>query len=136
MTEAIRRYGTVSGSEPVEIRPRWQSLPPSIKRTIHGTRTVSEKQTNGIGKGTPGPGRKKGIPNRQTTAAKDAIVLAAQGLGGVDRLIQWAKEDPLNERSFWASIYPKLIPVQVTGENGGPIEHGVTLNIVGVPAIK
>lgn len=83
---------------------------------------MSEKQTNGIGKGTPGPGRKKGVPNKITGAAKDAIAAAAEGLGGVNRLIEWAKEDPLNERAFWSSIYPKLIPVQVTGEGGGPIQ--------------
>jgi hypothetical protein len=85
---------------------------------------MTEKQTLGIGKGTPGPGRKKGVPNKMTTAAKDAIAAAAEGLGGVDRLIQWAKEDPLNERAFWSSIYTKLIPVQLTGEGGGPIQVG------------
>lgn len=31
-------------------------------------------------------------------------------------MVQWAKEDPLNERAFWVSVYPKLIPVQVEGE--------------------
>jgi hypothetical protein len=75
----------------------------------------SEKVTLGIGKGTPGPGRKKGVPNRQTMAAKDAIALAAEGLGGTSRLIEWAKEDPLNERAFWTSIYPKLLPLTVNG---------------------
>ena len=81
-----------------------------------------EKLPAGIGKGTPGPGRKKGIPNKQTTAAKDAIALAAEGLGGTDRLIAWAQEDPLNERAFWSSIYPKLLPLQLTGEGGGPVK--------------
>ena len=69
-----------------------------------------------------GKGRKAGVPNKNTTAAKDAIALAAEGLGGTDRLIAWAKEDPLNERAFWATIYPKLLPLQVTGANGGPIQ--------------
>ena len=81
----------------------------------------AEKQTAGIGKGTPGPGRKKGVPNKQTTAAKDAIAAAALGLGGVDRLIAWAQEDPLNERAFWASIYPKLIPVTLAGDKDNPV---------------
>lgn len=80
-----------------------------------------EKQTLAIGKGKPGPGRKKGIPNRQTAAAKDAIAMAAEGLGGVSRLVEWAKEDPLNERAFWASIYPKLIPVQLAGDDDNPL---------------
>lgn len=60
-------------------------------------------------------GRKKGIPNKVTTAAKEAIALAAEKLGGTDRLVAWAKEDPANERVFWGTIYPKLLPLQVNG---------------------
>ncbi len=66
-------------------------------------------------------GRKKGTPNRTTQAAKDAIAQAAQELGGSDRLVAWAKEDPANERVFWGTIYPKLLPVQLSGEDGGPL---------------
>ena len=55
-------------------------------------------------------------------AVKDAIAAAAEGLGGTDRLIAWAQEDPLNERAFWSSIYPKLLPLQLTGEGGGPVQ--------------
>lgn len=75
-----------------------------------------------VGDGTPGPGRKKGVPNKTTTSAKEAIALAAEGLGGKDRLIAWAKEDPLNERVFWGTIYPKLLPLQVSGEGGGAVQ--------------
>ncbi len=71
--------------------------------------------------GKAGPGRPKGVPNKTTTAAKDAIAAAAEALGGANRLVEWAKEDPLNERAFWATIYPKLLPLQVTGEGGGPL---------------
>ena len=60
-------------------------------------------------------GRPKGRLNKTTVAAKDAIALAAEGLGGTDRLIAWAQEDPLNERTFWGTIYPKLLPLQVSG---------------------
>lgn len=79
------------------------------------------KQTAAIGKGKPGPGRKKGVPNKTTKAAKDAIAEAAEALGGAKRLTEWAKEDPANERVFWGTIYPKLLPLQVTGEGGGPV---------------
>lgn len=61
------------------------------------------------------PGRPKGVPNKITTAAKDAIAQAAEKLGGTDRLVEWAQEDPANERAFWSSIYPKLLPLQVNG---------------------
>src|SRR3954464_5354388 len=68
-------------------------------------------------KGTPKTGgRKKGTPSKATVKAKDAIAAAADRLGGVDRLVAWVQEDPANERIFWGSIYPKLIPVQVQGD--------------------
>lgn len=68
-----------------------------------------------------GRGRPKGSPNKITKAAKDAIAEAAERLGGVDRLVEWAKEDDKNESAFWASIYPKLLPLQVSGPEGGAI---------------
>ncbi len=71
--------------------------------------------------GKPGPGRPKGSQNKTTKAAKEAIAEAAEKLGGVNRLVNWAKEDPKNEHAFWATIYPKLLPLQVTGEGGGPV---------------
>ncbi|HTI82974.1 MAG TPA: hypothetical protein VL614_21170 [Acetobacteraceae bacterium] len=75
-------------------------------------------------------GRTKGTPNKTTTAAKEAISLAAEQLGGTDRLVSWAKEDPANERVFWGTIYPKLLPLQVSGEGGGAIVHKVEFEIV------
>ncbi len=69
----------------------------------------------------PGPGRPRGALNKTTTLAKDAIALAAEGLGGSSRLIAWAKEAPENERVFWGQIYTKLLPLQVSGEGGGAL---------------
>lgn len=59
------------------------------------------------------PGRPKGVPNKTTQVAKDAIAQAAEALGGSTRLVAWAQEDPKNEAAFWTSIYPKLLPLQV-----------------------
>lgn len=61
-------------------------------------------------------GRQKGSVNKITTIAKDAIAAAAEGLGGTERLIDWAKEDAKNESAFWTTIYPKLLPLQVAGD--------------------
>lgn len=63
-------------------------------------------------------GRPAGVPNKLTMAAKVAIETAAEGLGGTPRLIAWAQADPLNERAFWTQIYTKLLPLQVTGNDG------------------
>lgn len=63
-----------------------------------------------------GRGRPKGSPNKVTQAAKDVIAQAAEMLGGVDRLVVWAKEAPENEKAFWSTVYPKLLPLQVNAD--------------------
>ena len=68
-----------------------------------------------------GKGRRRGARNKTTLAAKEAIAAAAAGLGGVERLVAWAKEDPANERLFWGTIYPKLLPLNLEAEiEAGP----------------
>jgi hypothetical protein len=69
----------------------------------------------------PKGGSRKGIPNKTTVAAKDAIAAAALALGGADRLVKWAKEHPANERIFWGTIYPKLLPLQLSGDAAEPL---------------
>jgi hypothetical protein len=50
----------------------------------------------------------------------------------VDRLTAWAQENPDNEKAFWVSIYPKLLPLQVAGDPENPIRqvHTVERRIV------
>ena len=79
----------------------------------------------------PGPGRPKGVPNKTTQSAKEAIALAAAGLGGTARLVKWAKEDPKNEATFWGSIYPKLIPVTLAGDSNSPLTvHSIIRRVI------
>lgn len=83
------------------------------------------KQTISPGKSR---GRPKGLPNKITRTAKEAIAIAADKLGGAERMVEWAKEDPANERVFWGTIYPKLIPLQVGGSDElPPIKHDHTI---------
>lgn len=72
----------------------------------------------GSNTGNRGKGRPKGAKNKTTVAAKKAIEEAAEKLGGVDRMVAWAQEDPANERVFWGQLYPKLLPLQVEGSVG------------------
>lgn len=97
--------------------------------------TSPSKQVNAAAKRLPpaaGKGRVKGSLNKTTKTAKEAIAFAAEGLGGANRLIAWAQEDPLNERAFWSSIYPKLLPLQVQGpgENGEHLFQAIERRIV------
>lgn len=83
------------------------------------------KKMDSNGKFVPGhpggPGRPKGVPNKTTGLAKAVIAEAADRLGGADRLVEWARESPSNERVFWGTIYPKLLPLQVNAEIEGNI---------------
>lgn len=77
---------------------------------------VKPKNTGQFGKGNPG--KPKGAINKTTQSAKEAIALAAEKLGGVNRLVEWAKADPANEKAFWSQVYPKLLPLQVSNAEG------------------
>lgn len=66
-------------------------------------------------------GRQKGTPNKMTQLAKDVIAGAAADLGGQKRLVAWAQEDEANERMFWGTIYPKLLPLTVSGDPDNPL---------------
>lgn len=82
----------------------------------------SNLKTDENGKVKRGPGRPKGSPNKLGAAAKDVIAQAAEQLGGVARLVEWAKEDPQNEKAFWSSVYPKLLPLQLSGDPDNPVQ--------------
>jgi hypothetical protein len=68
-------------------------------------------------------GRKKGVSNKLTTGAKEVIAQVAENIGGVARMTKWVRETKENERAFWTSIYTKLLPLQVAGDQGNPIAH-------------
>lgn len=89
--------------------------PPKIRRNASNT-------------GNMGKGRPKGALNKTTVIAKDMIANVADRLGGADRMLAWAQSDLDNEKIFWASIYPRLLPLQVTGEGGGPLQITIAPN--------
>lgn len=68
-----------------------------------------------------GRGRPKGSRNKVSAEAKAVIAEAAEALGGAERLLAWAQLDPLNERAFWSTIYPKLLPLTVAGDPDNPL---------------
>lgn len=74
-----------------------------------------------MAKGVKTGGRQKGTPNKTTQAVKDVIAGVATKLGGAERMLEWVKEDPLNERLFWKDIYPKLLPLQIAGDADSPL---------------
>jgi hypothetical protein len=92
------------------------SVEPKNKRTEKGT----------FAKGTGGPGRKKGVPNKSTTAIKDMVISALDGAGGVQYLIDQASANP----SAFMTLVGKVIPLQVTGADGGAVQTVTRIEIV------
>lgn len=70
-----------------------------------------------------GKGRPKGATNKATRELKEMILQALEGAGGVEYL-QRKAEDPRTASAF-LSLIGKVLPMQVTGENGGPV--GITV---------
>ena len=70
-------------------------------------------------------GRKKGTPNKSTAAIKEMVVEALHGAhkdGGVAYLKDQAEKNP----TAFLTLVGKVLPLQVTGGDGDPIQLKVT----------
>lgn len=72
-------------------------------------------------------GRAKGTPNKTTALLKDAILKAATDAGGGD-LSAYLQAQALANPGPFMALLGKVLPMQVSGEGGGPI--GVTFKTV------
>ncbi len=72
-------------------------------------------RTRGVPFKAGNPGRPKGTPNKWSREVKDLLNDAVEQVGGLQRMVAWIKEDAQNERLFWSSMVPKLLPLQVNG---------------------
>lgn len=87
---------------------------------------MTVKETTGkpvkrVGDGTPGPGRPKGVPNKNTTLLKDAILAAATKAGGKEGLVGYLNKQASENPTAFLSLLGKVLPMQVTGEGDGPL---------------
>jgi len=73
-------------------------------------------------------GRQKGTPNRTTALLKDAILIAAQKAGGGsdEGLVSYLETQAKANPGPFMSLLGKVLPMQVTGEDGGDIQVSVT----------
>lgn len=70
------------------------------------------------GKGKPKTGgRRKGTPNKTTVAVKEAFTLAFERIGGVEKLTEWADENP----GDFFKLYARLLPSELSGPEGKPL---------------
>lgn len=70
--------------------------------------------------------RPPGVPNKINAILKDMILQALDDAGGVSYLVEQARENP----TAFMALLGKVLPMQVTGSNGGPIQISV---ITGIP---
>jgi hypothetical protein len=105
---------------------------------------MPDKESAGIGKGTPGPGRPKGVPNKATSRAREALATFIDG--NADRLQGWlddiaAEHGPKEAFRCFADLLeyhvPKLTRTELTGEDGGPVRFTkIEREIIGSPTAQ
>lgn len=69
-------------------------------------------------------GSRKGIPNKTTALLKDAILRAAEKAGnkvGDEGLVSYLEEQAEKNPAPFMSLLGKVLPMQVTGEDGGSL---------------
>lgn len=66
---------------------------------------------------TSGQGRKPGVPNKLGRDIKEMVVGALCAAGGVNYLLRQAEQNPV----AFMGLVGRVLPLQVTGENGKPI---------------
>ena len=76
-----------------------------------------------------GKGRKKGIPNKFTGELREMILNALAGAGGVEYLKARAVDTP----GPFLALVGKVLPLQVTGEDGKSIPVAVSFVIQQAP---
>lgn len=82
---------------------------------------MDEKETLKIGKGKAGPGRPKGLPNKTTTALKEAILLAAEQAGGPGGTVAYLRQQAIDNPAAFMSLLGKVLPMQVQGDPSAPL---------------
>lgn len=85
---------------------------------------MADSKTAGIGKGTPGPGRPKGMPNKTTTTLREAILEAARTVGAEKRpdasdgLVGYLVHIAEKNESGMCALLGKVLPMSIQGGDG------------------
>lgn len=91
--------------------------------------TMVEKQSKvsgRIGGARPGAGRPKGSLDKGNALIREMVVLALDQLGGVKYLATTAKSHP----AAFLALLGKVMPIQIEGGGGGPLEAKLTIEYV------
>lgn len=74
-------------------------------------------------------GRQKGTPNKVTATVRESILAAFDRVGGVDYLAAQAVANP----QAFMTLLGKVLPMQITGEDGGPVRIEVVTGVTRAP---
>tara|TARA_R110000737_G_scaffold319063_1_gene330156 strand:+ start:153 stop:479 length:327 start_codon:yes stop_codon:yes gene_type:complete len=78
--------------------------------------------------GNRGKGRKKGVPNKNTTLLKDAILMAAEKAGndmGDNGMVSYLEFQATENPNGFMTLMGKVLPMQING-SGDSGEHVIT----------
>ena len=84
-------------------------------------------------RGSRGPGRPKGSPNKTTKILKDAILQAADEVGldgkGKGGLVGYCKMVAVASPQAFCGLLGKVLPTQLSTDPDNPLKHAVTVTI-------
>jgi hypothetical protein len=78
-------------------------------------------------------GRAKGTPNKTTALLKDAILKAAERAGdkfGDDGMVSYLEAQATENPGPFMSLLGKVLPMQVTGADGGAVSVEIIKRVV------
>ncbi len=99
-----------------------------IWRAYFMTSENTEQAPQSVKKRIPpkaGQGRVKGVPNKMTRILKEAVIKAAENAGnkiGNDGLTSYLEKQAMDCPAAYLALLGKVLPLQVTGEDGGAIK--------------
>ena len=82
---------------------------------------TSKKLRGAAAKGA-GPGRPKGVPNKNTGLIREMVAQALDQAGGVEYLSRQAEEKP----AAFLALVGKMLPIQLAGDPTAPVKISFT----------
>lgn len=75
----------------------------------------------GVNIGNRGIGRPKGVPNKNTTLLKDALLAAAENAGGKAGMIGYLTAQATENPAAFMTLLGKVLPLQLVGDKEAPL---------------